>query len=60
MPLDPDSFDPDPQDYCLSADNVQIKPSIWQRSDHLNRLELRDGVDNWQGNDADMDDEENS
>jgi hypothetical protein len=48
---------PDPQDYCLSVGGVQIKPSIWQRSD---RLQLRDYVDNWQGNEADMADEENS
>jgi hypothetical protein len=60
MPFDPDSFDPDPQDYCLSANNVEIKASIWQRSDDLNRLDLLDGDDNWQGNDADMVAEENS
>jgi hypothetical protein len=60
MPLDPDSMAPDPQDYCLSAGGVQIKPSIWQRSDLRNRLELRDVVDNWEGNDADVDDEEDS
>jgi hypothetical protein len=57
MPVDPDRFAPDPQDYCLSAGDVQIDPSVWQRSDHINRLEV---VDNWQGNEADMDDEEHS
>ena len=40
MPLDPHSFDPDPQDYCQhGTGDVQI---------------------NWEGNDADMNDEENS
>lgn len=55
MPLDPDSMAPDPQDYCLSVGGVQIKPKMWQRSHPRNRLQLRDDVDNWEGNDADMD-----
>jgi hypothetical protein len=57
MPVDPDRFAPDPQDYCLSDGDVQIDPSVWQRSDQINRLEV---VDNWQGNEADMDEEEHS
>jgi hypothetical protein len=55
MPLDPDRMAPDPQDYCLSVGGSYIKPKMWQRSHARNRLQLRDEVDNWEGNDADMD-----